>query len=324
MDTSAEPRRSSEFQDLRERLWSNSTQFFSSTARGGAEAALAGPERAALEQELNEERRRAQEAEHDAAQHRSKYEVARRALGAAMVGWSEAQTRPVLEELETSECANEVLKSSESQLLRQVAEHAQTIAHMQDDHERQMQAVRQELAVAERRICILSQHTEKMLLTHAEGIRHVEGAALALVMPECKAVAAGVGACLTDAATLAAELLQAGVDQTELLQLYNEVFDTLEEARVLEARLRSELQTLKLQLREAERQRLEAETATHEALSEAAASARRCESAEDAAAAAEKGALWFICTCTCTYAYAYAYIHIHVHIHIYIYMYMYK
>ena len=48
MDTGVEPRRSSDFQDLKDMLLSNSTHFFSSTARGGAEAH--GPERAALEQ----------------------------------------------------------------------------------------------------------------------------------------------------------------------------------------------------------------------------------------------------------------------------------
>jgi hypothetical protein len=52
---------------------------------------------AALEQALCVERKRAVDAEKSAAEALNKYEVSRKALAVAMVGWSDANTRPLIE-----------------------------------------------------------------------------------------------------------------------------------------------------------------------------------------------------------------------------------
>ena len=167
-----------------------------------------------LENALWAERKRAEAAEMVASQTLSKYEAARKALSAAMAGWSDANgPRNLLEsELEATLSLHESSKANEAALQEQI-----------DRSQTQLKIVQQQLEMADKQIAKLTQHNKQLMQTSLEHAsmtgsmrKQVEANALVVLKPALQSLLASVQECEEEALQVARDVQVAGEQYSSL------------------------------------------------------------------------------------------------------------
>ena len=230
----------------------------------------------ALRSALAAERKRAEDAEKAAADLAIKYESARKALTAAMAGWSDSSglhghTQQLHAELQASQS--------------RAAQQQQQLDDCQQQHsetKQQLACVRHELDLAKLRITSLLQHNENITRLAATMRAEAEATALAVLRPAVLILIDAAQESQQEAGRLVTAVQELG--QSEEAR-YDDIFDALQEARAAETRVRQQNKQL-------QDEAVAARAAVREADSEAVAAGRRISSLQAEVRQAETNAAW--------------------------------